>query len=445
VDFRSRLVTFAVVGTKNVKRLPGFRDFAPEELAVRNRVFDAWRRVSRRFGFQEYDGPPLEPVDLYVRKSGAEILGQLYEFNDKGDRHIALRPEMTPSLARILAERSRAMPKPIRWFSMPQLFRYERQQKGRLREHYQWNVDIVGEAGPAADAEVLAVALEGLRDLGLSATDVVARVSDRPLIQAILEAMEIGEEHHATVFRVVDKLERAGDEWAVDKLGEVMSAQTATALIDTLKASDLALLRDQFTSSQAVVARIEAVEEYLARLDALGLGEWIRFDLTIVRGLAYYTGLVFEVFDRSGTHRAICGGGRYDRLLEMVGGDALPAVGFGMGDVVLTDLLRDLDLMPAYARAIDVFVVVQSRAERTLALEIAAALRLTGHSVSYSLADATVRKQFKVAATAGAALTLMLGPDEVSRGVGRMRDMESGNERDVPLERLKLGEGATDG
>ncbi len=444
MDFLPGRVTFAGVGTKSVKRLPGFRDFPPADLAVRERVFEAWRRVSRRFGFQEYDGPPLELVDLYVRKSGPEIVGQLYEFTDKGDRHIALRPEMTPSLARILAERSRALPKPIRWFTMPQLFRYERQQKGRLREHYQWNVDIVGEAGPAADAEILGVALEGLRELGLTAEHVVARVSDRPLIHAILGAMGIGQQHNPTVFQVIDKLERAGREWAVEKLGEAMDEGTANALIDTLEASDTVALREQFGASEELVARLEVVDEYMDRLSALDLGDWIRFDLTIVRGLAYYTGLVFEVFDREGGHRAICGGGRYDRLLEMVGGDALPAVGFGMGDVVLTDVLSELGLMPEYQRTVDAFVVTQSKGQRALGLQIATALRRAGHSVSYGLADETVRKQFKSAATAGALTTIMLGPDEESRGVARVRDMRSGDERDVALDTLKAGRGLGD-
>lgn len=424
-----------------MKRLPGFRDFPPEDLAARDRVFSAWRRAARRFGFLEYDGPPLEPVDLYVRKSGPEIVGQLYEFNDKGDRHVALRPEMTPSLARILAERSRAMPKPIRWFTIPQLFRYERQQKGRLREHFQWNVDVIGESGPAADAEVLAVALEGLRELGLGPTDVVARVSDRPLIQAILAALGVDEDAHADVFQVIDKLERAGDEWALEKLADVADAAVGAELIAILRSSDRDALQSRFGDSDAVMARLKIVEQVHGRLAALGFGDWIEFDLMIVRGLAYYTGTVFEVFDRARSMRAICGGGRYDKLLELVGGDPLPACGFGMGDVVLTDLLRELGRLPEYERSVDAFVVTQSPALNALGLEVASLLRREGYSASYSLGDDTLRKQFKTASTAGARVTIVIGPDEVERGVARVRDMASGEERDVSLDEFREGRG----
>src|SRR5688572_30020608 len=190
------------------QRLPGFRDFPPEDLALRNHIFDAWRRVSRRYGFLEYDAPPLEALELYVEKSGAEIVEQLYAFTDKGDRKVALRPEMTPSLARMLGDRSRSLPKPIRWFSTPQLFRYERQQRGRLREHFQWNVDIVGEAGVAADAELLAVAIDIMRTLGLGPDDVVARVSDRRLLASILRGLGLPDESLGAAYGIIDKVER---------------------------------------------------------------------------------------------------------------------------------------------------------------------------------------------------------------------------------------------
>ncbi|HSG50297.1 MAG TPA: ATP phosphoribosyltransferase regulatory subunit, partial [Longimicrobiales bacterium] len=310
-------------------RLPGFRDFPPEDLAIRAHVFDAWRRVSRRYGFQEYDGPPLESLDLYVEKSGEEIVSQLYNFTDKGDRQVSLRPEMTPSLARILAERSRALPKPIRWYSIPQLFRYERQQRGRLREHFQWNVDVVGEEGVGADAEVLAVALDALRELGLGAADIRARISDRRLLASILRAAGVMEERLPAAFAIIDKVEREPRERSLERF------QAETGVSEAQGREILALFDDprleavkvRFAGHPEVMAEVDRLEAYLAALRAMELDDFVDFDLTIVRGLAYYTGIVFEVFDRKGEFRAICGGGRYDRLLERVGGESLPAVG----------------------------------------------------------------------------------------------------------------------
>ncbi|MFC1661790.1 ATP phosphoribosyltransferase regulatory subunit, partial [Gemmatimonadota bacterium] len=320
---------------KEFSRVPGFRDFPPEELHARAHIFDTWRRVSALHGFQEYDGPPLEALDLYVEKSGEEIVGQLYSFQDKGGREVTLRPEMTPSLARILGERSRALPKPIRWFTMPQLFRYERQQRGRLREHYQWNVDIVGEEGVGADAEVLAVALSALRAFGLREDDVRARVSDRRLLTALLSATGIPAERHPAAFGIIDKLEREERSRSLERLREECGlgptkARAALALFE----GSLEDVAGSHGDHEDVSEALTVLEEYRQTLSGLGLGGFLEFDLKIVRGLAYYTGIVFELFDAQRKFRAICGGGRYDRLLELVGGEPLPAVGFGMGDVV---------------------------------------------------------------------------------------------------------------
>ena len=428
------------------KRLPGFRDFPPEDLAGRDRIFHAWRRVSRRYGFEEYDGPPLEPLDLYVAKSGDEIVGQLYNFVDKGDRPVALRPEMTPSLARILAERSRALPKPIRWFSIPQLFRYERQQRGRLREHFQWNVDIVGEAAVGADVDVLAVAIDGVRELGLDATEFVARVSDRRLLAALIEEEGVPPSEAAPVFAAIDKLERAGPARTAGHLETLgLPPERAGRLIDRIQDGDLDRLGSVVGGRAGVEERLEGLSTYLEDLAALGLADYVTFDLRIVRGLAYYTGIVFELFDRKGELRAICGGGRYDRLLELVGGDPLPAVGFGMGDVVLGELLADRDLVPPSAREVDVFVVNALQGGRTDALRVAAALRRSGRTVTYALGRQGVRKQFKIAGAAGARTVVVLGADEMAAGVATLRDMESGQERAVELATLMEGGGMDDG
>jgi histidyl-tRNA synthetase len=423
---------------RGFSRLPGFRDFPPEDLAFRSHIFEAWRRVSRRYGFLEYDGPPLEPLDLYVEKSGEEIVGQLYAFTDKGDRRVSLRPEMTPSLARILAERSRSMSKPIRWFTIPQLFRYERQQRGRLREHFQWNADIVGEASVAADAEVVALAIDALRELGLGSDDIRARVSDRGLLSAVLVAAGVQEDRLPAAYAAVDKLEREGRERVIDRLtGSVgLDLHTAEAVLELFGTPELDGVLARYGDDPAVMERAGLLQDYLEILQAMGLGEYVQLDLTIVRGLAYYTGIVFELFDRKGEFRAICGGGRYDRLLELVGGDPLPAVGFGMGDVVLGELLKERGLAPSYTREADSFVVVVDSAQRPLAVELAHRLRASGERVVYALKEQSVRKQFQAAATEGARRVIVLGPDEVGRGVAVVRDMETGVERDVPLEEL---------
>lgn len=419
-------------------RLPGFRDFAPEDFALRSYIFDAWRRVSRRYGFLEYDGPPLEPLGLYVEKSGEEIVGQLYNFVDKGDRGVSLRPEMTPSLARILGDRSRGMSKPIRWFSIPQLFRYERQQRGRLREHFQLNVDIVGEGSVAADVEIVAVSIDALRELGLTAADFYARVSDRRLLTAVLNASGIDGEGLQAAFGIVDKMERAPKEKSQQRLVAEcgLTEDAADALHTLLDTAGLDQIREHFGEDEAVATALEPLSEYLVMLEAMGLGDYVEVDLRIVRGLAYYTGIVFELFDRKGELRAICGGGRYDRLLELVGGDPLPAVGFGMGDVVLGELLTDRGLLPEYERAIDYYLVIVSEEERTEALRIATRLRAAGHSVAYGLREQGVGKQMKAAAKEGARQVFIVGPDELARGSVMARDMVTGEEREIALDSL---------
>jgi len=374
-------------------------------------------------------------LDLYVEKSGQEIVGQLYNFTDKGGREVTLRPEMTPSLARLLGERSRGMAKPIRWFTIPQLFRYERQQRGRLREHFQWNVDVVGEAGVSADVEVLAVAIDALRELGLTADDFRARVSDRRLLSALLRACGVADEAMAAAYAAVDKMERTPAEKTRTRLTSEagLTEAEADAVISLFDESGLDALEARFGDREDVAPELGRLREYVGSLEVLGFGDFVEVDLTIVRGLAYYTGIVFELFDRQGQLRAICGGGRYDQLLEFVGGEPLAAVGFGMGDVVLGELLRDRDLVPEYRRSVDYFIVTVGEVPRTDALRIAALLREKGHSVTYPLKRQSVRKQFKAAETEGAQAVLVLGPDEMARGVVVCRDMDSGAETEVPL------------
>src|SRR5256886_4930833 len=277
--------------------LPGFRDFYPEELALRNYIFAAWRDVARRYGFQEYDGPPLEPLELYTGKSGEEIVQQLYAFEDKGGRKVALRPEMTPTLARMVGARAQALKKPIRWFSIPQLFRYERQQRGRLREHFQLNMDIIGEAGPAADADVIAAAIDIVRAFGFGPGDVQARLSDRRVLRTLLLGGGVSEVQLPKAFEVIDKSERVPQAALAEILANAgIGKREATTVFEIAHLRSMETVSAALAGVQGGAAAGESLRTVIAALDAMGLGEFVSVDLTIVRGLAYYTGIVVQLF-----------------------------------------------------------------------------------------------------------------------------------------------------
>jgi histidyl-tRNA synthetase len=414
----------------SAKPLPGFRDFYPAELAERAHIMRVWREVARRYGFVEYDGPPLEPLDLYTRKSGDEIVGQLYNFVDKGERAVALRPEMTPTFARMVAARANALRKPVRWFSTPQLFRYERQQKGRLREHFQLNVDMVGEADVTADAELLAVAIDMLRGLGLTQHDVRARVSDRRLLAALLARVGVTDEQLPAAYQAIDKVERDPRPVLVERLGAAgVSAEVAERLLDFARPTSVEELRAVHGEDDAVAEALERFARYQAHLGALGVADWAVLDLTIVRGLAYYTGIVFELFDARGEFRAICGGGRYDTLLKALGDVDLPALGFGMGDVVLGELLRARGLMPSLEPTLDYWLAVEDAELLPVAQSTAALLRRLGLAVEYPLRDQALGKQLKAAVSAGARTAVILRREALAgRGEVLVRSLADGTE-----------------
>lgn len=392
------------------KLLPGFRDFYPEQFAERAHIFATWRRVVRRYAFQEYDGPPLEPLELYTQKSGDEIVGQLFEFVDKGGRAVAMRPEMTPTFARMVGARAQALRKPVRWFSLPQLFRYERTQKGRLREHFQLNVDLVGEADVLADAELLSVAVEIMAAFGLTSRDVRARVSDRRLLNGLLAHLGIDESAWPAVYAVLDKVERQPAEISAEKLATAGLPPATIEAILGFAALDFATVQSRYGQAPEVAPHVERFAEYVGHCEALGIGDWLRFDLTIVRGLAYYTGIVFELFDNVGEFRAICGGGRYDNLLKSLGGTDLPALGFGMGDVVLGELLKARGLMAAPTPAVALWIAQapDSASFPAAMLRAAARLRADGHSVEFSLKEQRVEKQLEAARKAGSLATVVV-------------------------------------
>ncbi len=385
-----------------MQSLPGFRDFYPEECARRNYILTKWREVARRYGFVEFDGPVLEPMSLYEKKSGGELVGQLFDFVDKGERHVAMRPEMTPTLARMVAARERDFKKPLKWFCVPQFFRYEKQQRGRLREFYQLNCDIIGEASPAADAEMVAVLIDTLRAFALTEADFVVRLSSRTAWQQFFANAGGKPEDEYEFFQIVDKAERTPPEKTDALLGKF--GLTAQGVLD-------------FMRSKTPTAELAPI---LDDLGARGLGGYIEIDYAIVRGLAYYTGVVFEVFDRSKNERALAGGGRYDKLLSLMS-DAkvdLPALGFGMGDVVLANLIDGLPAAAAQRdawlkreHACDIYVIIAKEERRPDALALVQLLREAGQRVDFPLAAAKVGKQFQTAEQLGATRAVLIGDE----------------------------------
>ena len=420
--------------------LPGFRDFYPEELALRNYIFATWREVARRYGFQEYDGPPLEPQELYTEKSGEEIVQQLYAFPDKGGRAVALRPEMTPTLARMVGARAQALKKPLRWFSIPQLFRYERQQRGRLKEHFQLNMDIIGESAPAADAEIMAAALDIMRAFDLGPKHVRLRLSDRRILTAALQERHgVSNEEMPGVLVALDKWEEGAADAVEDRLqralGDSATRQAAvSAFLAALGNRDRTLTAALLESPYA-----EPLNESIRRLEAMGFDQFVEVDFRIVRGLAYYTGIVFELFDAEQSLRAICGGGRYDDLIGQMTGVDLPCVGFGMGDVVLRELLGTHHKDEVAPTQLDAFLVAVSGEDVDPVLELAAQLRRGGLAVEYALRNQPIRKQLELAAARGAPRAVIIGPDERKAKVAIVRDLKTGRQRRVSLAKVRKG------
>jgi histidyl-tRNA synthetase len=425
------------------RALPGFRDFYPADLALRTHIFRTWRTVATRYGFEEYDGPPLEPLELYTAKSGEEIVGQLYNFIDKGGREVALRAEMTPTLARMVAARANGLKKPIRWFSIPQLFRYERQQRGRLREHFQLNCDLIGEPGPLGDAEIIALAIDVMRAFGLTARDVRVRLSDRQVLNSALAVIGVRPDQLPAAYGVIDKLERAGRDESQNRLSQAgISSVTAEQLFALLELKHVADIAGMVGGGRdgAKAAGGEAIQRLgrvIDALDAMGLREFVDLDLRIVRGLAYYTGTVFELFDAKGALRAICGGGRYDNLLASLGGVDLPALGFGMGDVVLGELLRERGVVPTEASSVDLFLAGITEEDLPHVLGLAHQLRESGLRVEYALAPQAVGKQLKLADARNARLAIVIGPDDRARGEVVVKDLTTKSQRSVTRDALR--------
>ncbi|MDR1498535.1 MAG: histidine--tRNA ligase [Puniceicoccales bacterium] len=420
--------------------LPGFREFYPAERTIQNHIFDAWRATALRFGFQEWDAPLLEPLELFIEKSGAEIVHQLFNFEDKGGRKVTLRPEMTPSLARMVAARANTLRRPVKWFAIGENFRYEKQQKGRLRAFFQLNADILGEPSPAADAEIIALCIETLRALGLQADDFRVRVSDRSLWFLFLESQGVPEAVAPAVLAVVDKLERSSPAELTQAAVDALKGAPAVDPVALLARAREFAAHDSIESltaffanaSEKITVRLSEWRVLLDTLRAMGLADFVVPDLTIVRGLAYYTGFVFEVFERTGDGRAIAGGGRYDALVEKLGGPEMPATGFGMGDVTLKNLLESRALLPAADPILDYYAIILAPECRPSALADVFALRRSGLRVGYSFKEGKFQKLIQAAEQSGARKVLIYGGDELKAGIVKVRDTRTRAEQIIP-------------
>ena len=415
--------------------LPGFREFYPEDLARRNHIFRLWRQTAGTFGFAEYDAPVLEPLDLYKRKSGDEIEAQLFSFTDKGGREVALRPEMTPTVCRLVGAKANALKRPIKWFSIAEFYRYERMQKGRGRCFHQFNADIFGEPGPEAEIELIALLVQCLCAFGLTEQDFYVRLSDRNLWFYYLEALGLDAEKACAILGAIDKYEKLGDEAFSGYTGKFgpIGPELKTKILAFLQIKSLPALEQTLAQlgGAKLAARLADWKKLLTSISAMGLDCFVEVDLGVVRGLAYYTGFVFEAFDRKGELRALAGGGRYDDLVEKLGGAALPAVGFAIGDMTFALLLEQRGLMPAFVQAPDVYCVIGGEAERLVAFGDIHAVRAAGFRVEYPMKELAFGKQFKAAAESGARLALIYGGDELAKGVVKVRDLGQRTERDV--------------
>ena len=417
----------------------GTRDFPPEEMRKRNWLFDSFRQTALQFGFEEFDAPVLESEALFTRKAGEEIQGQLYNFSDKGDRRVSLRPELTPSLARLIMQKGKSLAVPAKWFAIGQCWRYERMTRGRRREHYQWNMDIIGVEGVEAEVELLSAICHFFTSVGITSEDVGIKVNSRKVLARVMEKAGVPEEIFANVCVVVDKIEKLPREKIIEELKEVGLNEEATqSVLICMETNSLEGLKSLLGEEDECA---KEMEKLFALARAYGIEDWLVFDASVVRGLAYYTGVVFEGFDRRGELRAICGGGRYDGLISTLGGEYTPMVGFGFGDAVIVELLKDRGLMPEEAlKTMNVDDVVFSMDEscRETAMKAASILRKNGRKVDVVLEDGKKSKwTFKHAERVGAKRLLTIGKKEQEDGIVKVKNLETREEVDVSLDKLE--------
>ena len=417
----------------DLQPVKGTRDFFPEEMRLRNWLFEVWRGASVQAGFEEYDTCVLEHEELYIRKAGDEISKQLYSFEDKGGRRLSLRPEMTPSLARLVLQYKKSLSFPIKWFSMPQCFRYERMTKGRRREHFQWNADIIGQPEMVAEAEILMLLISACESMGLRANDIRIFINDRRILNAILSQLNVPHELHSAVLVIMDKRDKISPKALGKMLEEIgMSTSQVEQLNEFLSKSDLQELKDNLKDTEG----IEELQHLMQLMETAGYINYLEFDISIFRGLSYYTGAVFEVNSPGKQHRAICGGGRYDSLLSTYGGETVPAVGFGFGDVVVLDVLKELERFPELPRTLDYTIIPFAREQVGIALKIAAGLRLQGSTVDCNFSMKNMKKSMQQANESGAKNAILLFPEELSEDKVVIRNMQLREQKPIKISDL---------
>ena len=415
----------------------GTRDFFPEDHRVKSWLFNNFREIAHRYGFEEYDAPVVESEELYIRKAGEEVTQQLYNFEDKGGRRLSLRPEMTPSLARMVLSRKNALPMPLKWFAIPQCWRYERMTRGRRREHYQWNMDIWGVEGVEAEAEILSAAVASMKNMGITSQDVGIKINSRKILTELMTKYGIPEENWASTCVLIDKLEKVSIDAIMDDLLSLgLTKEVVTNLVENLQIKSLEEFAEKLGNDSEGV---KDLKELFDLAEGYGFAEWLVFDASVVRGLAYYTGIVFEGFDKSGELRAIFGGGRYDKLLESMGGDALPAVGFGFGDAVIIELLNSKNLVPDLSKnCVDVMLYAKDSRAKKNTLSTATQLRESGLSVDVVLQNKKPKWVFQRADKSGVSAVVLIDYDDESESIkASIKTLATGEQFDCALSEVK--------
>jgi len=422
-----------------IQSVKGTRDFYPPVMAVRNFILDGWKSASLRNGFEEYDGPIFEYLKMYQVKSGDEIVEQLFNFTDRGGRHLAIRPEITPTLARMVNKQINALPRPIKWFSMPRICRAERPQKGRLREFFQWNIDIIGSESILADAEVIYCTIDYLRSLGLTSNDIKAKISSRKLLAAFLLDIGIAADKLESLYPILDKKPKLPEDAFVEMLQKAVEDIAKAATIKKfMELSDISEIVGIFTPSEEAKVALKELSDLMDILGQMSIGDYCVFDPCIVRGLAYYTGIVFEVHDAVGSLRAVAGGGRYDNLLGDFGGPKVSGTGMGMGDCVLEILLREKGLIDGElpTKNLDYFIACLDNDLQPEALQLAAQLRHAGFATDFSYKATGLKKQLKQASAANSAKCVIIGEEFKEKSLFVVKDMGTSEQQLLTKEQL---------